>query len=163
MFNRFPLLGRTRWISSISSFYLLQLPTFARNLAEWRPHNDKVHPDTGGSPTRRQRARRSLEADAPGGEQIPLMKGLPETLPRIERPVQMMVYCQFDVSLSVVNDFDIGEYAYEPAPAAADVFECGDDWKSVARKRLAANRPKKETRRRWSWAPKPQPKARLFC
>ncbi|KAF8890872.1 hypothetical protein CPB85DRAFT_260438 [Mucidula mucida] len=162
MFNRFPLLGRNRWISSISSFYLLQLPTFARNLAEWRPHNDKVHPETGGSPTRRQRARRSLEieqADAPVGERLPLMTGLPETLPRIERRVQM-VYCQFDISLAVLNDIDIGEYAYEPAPAAADVFECGDDWKSVARKRLAANRnrmsPKKEVRRRWNFSLKSQ-------
>ena len=41
----------------------------------------------------------------------------------------------------LVNDDEIGEYAYEPVRSLAEAVESGDDWKAVIRKRMVARRP----------------------
>ncbi|KAF9024195.1 hypothetical protein BDZ89DRAFT_1069303 [Hymenopellis radicata] len=158
--NCFPLQHK-KMLLCISSFYLLELPARARTRAEWRPHNDKAH--IGGYITQRLLAQRSQlrPADALRGERQPLSLGLPEMLPSLEYPVRLQVYCRHDASVTVVNDIDIGDYANEPSPAAADVIESGDDWKRTLRLRLAIRRLKnskslkKETRKRWNCLPGP--------
>ncbi|KAK0479246.1 hypothetical protein IW261DRAFT_1626649 [Armillaria novae-zelandiae] len=134
IFNRFPQL-RNRLMSSVSSFYLLKLPSSVRGLAEWRPHDDSVMTRT----PRRQRAFKLREQADP--ESMPLLFGLPQTLPVQKRSARISLMCaDFDVNVILVNDDEIGEYAYEPVQRCADVLERGDEWKRVVQTRLLLRR-----------------------
>ncbi|KAK0447261.1 hypothetical protein EV421DRAFT_1901375 [Armillaria borealis] len=133
LFSRFPKL-RNRLMSSVSSFYLLQLPSSVRGLAEWRPHDDSVMPRT----PRRQRAFKLREPDL---ETMPLLLGLPQTLPVQKRSARISLMCaNFDVDVILVNDDEIGEYAYESVRRCVDVLERGDEWKRVVQMRLLLRR-----------------------
>ncbi|PBK85311.1 hypothetical protein ARMGADRAFT_1087496 [Armillaria gallica] len=133
LFSRFPKL-RNRLMSSVSSFYLLQLPSSVRGLAEWRPHDDSVM-------TRTPRRQRVFKLREPDLETMPLLLGLPQTLPVQKRSARISLMCaDFDVDVILVNDDEIGEYAYEPVRRCVDVLERGDEWKRVIQRRLLLRR-----------------------
>ncbi|KAK0460507.1 uncharacterized protein EV420DRAFT_1478280 [Desarmillaria tabescens] len=132
LFNRFSKL-RNRLMSSVSSFYLLQLPSSARGLAEWRPHDDVI--------TRTPRRQRAFRLREPDLEVMPLLLGLPQTLPVQKRSARILLACaEVDVDIILVNDNEIGEYAYEPVQRCVDVLERGDEWKRVVQMRLLLRR-----------------------
>ncbi|KAK0199330.1 hypothetical protein DFS33DRAFT_1388638 [Desarmillaria ectypa] len=141
LFNRFSQL-RNRLMSSVSSFYILQLPSSVRGLAEWRPHDDVI--------TRTPRRRRIFRLREPDMEAMPLLLGLPQTLPLQKRSARMSLVCaDVDVDVILVNDNEIGEYAYEPVRCCVDVLERGDEWKRVIQMRLLLRREGISLSARW--------------
>lgn len=143
---------RIRLVRELSSFYQLPLPFTIRALPEWAPREEEE--EAGAEP--RRRARRSLDSNpAPPKvheepeDVLPLLLGLPETLPK--GTVDISSYLSSTASSStsslglntpdssfaesepsdVDTDKDLDAYTSEPCRAVGAVLKGGETWRKV--------------------------------